>query len=392
MEISPRHPFKYLAIVIAISLTSCAKNKNQTNNAPTEVTVITATPQKLTLTTELPGRVTPYRIAEIRPQVDGIIIKQLFNEGSTVQENDPLYQIDPARYKSLYHSAKGNLAHAEATFEIAKLKEKRYKDLVKIHAISQQDYDDAKANLKQTEAAVISSKASLELALLNLNYTHIKSPISGRIGKSFSTEGALVNANQVNTLSVVQQLDPIYVDITQPTSELLQLKKQNFSQGKGNSEETAVKLKLVLEDGTLYENSGTLKFTDVTVDKATGSVGLRAIFPNPNLDLLPGAFVRVILDQGEHNEAILIPQQSVSRNSSGQSYVFVVNSKNIVELRYVTVTKAIDAKWLINTGLTKGDKVITSGFQKIKAGSLVNPIEDLDQSSKKETIKKMKAQ
>lgn len=361
---------------IGVLLSGCKNKKMQSvQKGSVEVSVVTLQSQKLTLTKELPGRTSPYRIAEIRPQVDGIILKRHYVEGSNVTSGEKLYQIDPARYQASYDNAKGSLAQAEATLEVARLKEKRYKQLLPSHAVSQQDYDDALASLKQAEANVLSAQAALELTRINLNYTHLESPLNGRIGKSNFTEGALVTANQESPLATVQQLDPIYVDITQPMIELLNLKKQFSSGNLKNPDNQDLKLKLILEDESVYKELGTLQFTDVTVESTTGSVTVRGLFPNPDFDLLPGAFVRVILEQGVQENAILVPQPSVIRDASGNTRVLVVNDKNVVEMRDFTTEKAINDQWLVNKGLKAGDKVILKGVQKVKPGDHVRPVE-----------------
>ncbi|MBN9412957.1 MAG: efflux RND transporter periplasmic adaptor subunit [Candidatus Paracaedimonas acanthamoebae] len=365
-----------------ILVSSCKNNKQESaQKEPIEVKVVTLRAQKFTLTKELPGRTSAYRIAEIRPQVDGIILKRQFMEGSNVISGGELYQIDPAKYQASYDNAKGNLAQAAAALEVARLKEKRYKNLLPSHAVSQQDYDDARASLKQAEANILSSQADVELALINLNYTHIKSPLNGRIGKSNFTEGALVTANQSSALAIVQQLDPIYVDITQPMVELLHLKKQFAAGNLKNPVDQDLKLKLILEDESVYKELGTLQFTDVTVDSTTGSVTIRGLFPNPDFDLMPGSFVRVVIEQGVQENALLVPQPSVTRDSSGSARVLVVNNKNIVEIRNVTTEQAINDQWLVKEGLKNGDKVILEGIQKVKPGDQVKPLEVL-QSSK----------
>ena len=339
---------------------------------PPEVGVITVQPQRVTLTTELSGRTSPQHIAEVRPQVGGIIQKRLFTEGSDVKAGQALYQIDPATYQAAYASAKAAEARAEAYLIPATLKEGRYKDLVKIKAVSQQDYDDAYAQLKQAEADVASTKAALETARINLAYTRISAPISGRIGRSTITDGALVTASQPNALATIQQLDSMYVDVTQSSSDLIKL-KQNLANGtmkKGGS----TLVKLLLEDGSQYPQTGKLKFSEVTVDQSTGSVTLRAVFPNPKQALLPGMFVRAVLVEGVNEHAILLPQRGVTRNPKGDALVMTVGAEEKVEPRPIKVVRTVGDSWLVSDGLKAGDRVILEGLQKGRPGTKVKAV------------------
>ena len=339
-----------------------------------EVGVVVVEPQSVSLTTELSGRTAAHMIAEVRPQVGGIIQKRLFTEGSDVKAGETLYQIDPSTYKAAYDSAQAALAKAEANLIPVKLKEDRFRDLVKINAVSQQDYDDVTAALKQAEADILSAKAAVQSARINLDYTAVKAPISGRIGRSSVTTGALVTASQVDPLATIQQLDPVYVDVTQSTTELLRLKR-NLASGllKTNKSQLA-QVKLVLEDGTAYAHPGTMKFSEVTVNQSTGSVTLRTIFPNPEQLLLPGMFVRAIVEEGVNDQAILVPQQGVSRDPAGNATALVVGADEKVEPRILKIVQAIGDKWLVSEGLQPGDRLIVEGLQRARPGTTVRAV------------------
>ncbi|AJR00222.1 MULTISPECIES: efflux RND transporter periplasmic adaptor subunit [Hafnia] len=361
-----------LAAVLMLSgsllLTGCNDgNEQKGQQSAPEVGVVTLKAEPLNITTELPGRTSAYRIAEVRPQVGGIILKRNFVEGSDIQAGSSLYQIDPATYQAAYDSARGDLAKAEAAANIARLTVNRYKTLVGTKYISQQEYDTAVADARQADAAVTAAKAAVETARINLAYTKVTSPISGRIGKSSVTEGALVTSNQANALATVQQLDPIYVDVTQSSNDFLRLKEE-LANGTLEQEGGKAKVELILENGQKYPQVGALEFSDVTVDESTGSITIRAVFPNPKGDLLPGMFVRARLDEGIKNNALLVPQQGVTRNPRGEATVMVVGADNKVELRTVTAAQAIGDKWLVTAGLKSGDKVIVTGLQKVRPG------------------------
>ncbi len=369
-----------LAAVLMISgslaLTGCDENKSQAagqQQAP-EVGVVTLKSEPLKVTTELPGRTSSFRVAEVRPQVSGIILKRNFVEGSDIKAGESLYQIDPATYQAAYDSAKGDLAQAEANAQIAALTVKRYKPLLGTKYISQQDYDQAIATQSQTAAAVQAAKANVETARINLAYTKVTSPISGRIGKSSVTEGALVQSAQTTALATVQQLDPIYVDVTQSSDEFLRL-RQELESGKLKQTDGKASVTLLTQDGGAYAETGTLEFSDVTVDETTGSITLRAVFPNPNQRLLPGMFVRARLDEGTNPNALLVPQQAVTRTPTGDATAMVVGADNKVELRTLKADQAIGDKWLVSDGLKDGDKVIVTGIQRAKPGAQVTPQE-----------------
>ncbi|WP_330984053.1 MULTISPECIES: efflux RND transporter periplasmic adaptor subunit [Enterobacterales] len=341
-------------------------DKQSHNQAP-HVVVHVVTRAPLSVITELPGRTTAFRIAEVRPQVSGIILKRNFTEGGDIQAGDSLYQIDPATYQAAWESAKADEAKASAAAAIAHLTVKRYLPLLGTQYVSHQDYDQAVANARQADASVIAGKAAVESARINLAYTKVSSPISGRIGKSTVTEGALVTNGQAQALATVQQLDPIYVDVTQSSNDFMRLKQESLENGSDIKS-----VQLVMENGQPYAQKGSLQFSDVTVDESTGSITLRAIFPNPDHALLPGMFVRARIDEGVQPAAILVPQQGVTRTPRGDATVMIVNDKNQVEARAITATQAIGDQWLVTEGLNPGEKVIISGLQKVRPGAAVN--------------------
>ena len=361
------------ALVAGLSLTACSKPKSAPPpSGPPEVGVIVVKPEKVTLTTELSGRTAPQLIAEVRPQVGGIILKRLFTEGSDVKAGQVLYQIDPASYSAAFSSARASQARAEANLNSVRLKAERYRDLVGIKAVSQQDNDDAQAMFKQAEADVASTKAAVETARINLAYTRIAAPISGRIGRSTVTTGALVTAGQAAALATIQQLGSMYVDVTQSTSDLLKL-RQNLANGVLKKSDSA-QVKLLLEDGSPYTLTGTLKFSEVTVDPSTGSVTLRAVFPNPKQVLLPGMFVRAIVVEGVNENAILIPQRGVTRNPKGDAVVMIVGAEEKAEPRPIKVARTVGDSWLVSDGLKAGDRVILEGLQKARPGTPVKAV------------------
>jgi membrane fusion protein, multidrug efflux system len=364
-----------LAVVLMLSgslaLTGCDDKQAQQGAAHTpEVGVVTLKTEPLQITTELPGRTSAFRIAEVRPQVSGIILKRNFTEGGEIKAGESLYQIDPATYQASYDSAKGDLAKAQAAAKIAQVTVSRYQKLVGTQYISKQDYDTALADAQQADAAVVAAKAAVETARINLAYTKVTSPISGRIGKSSVTEGALVQSGQADALATVQQLDPIYVDVTQSSNDFLRL-KQELTSGALKQVDGKAKVDLVTQDGIKYSQSGSLEFSDVTVDQTTGSITLRAVFPNPDHTLLPGMFVRAKLEEGINPTALLVPQQGVTRTPRGDASAMVVGEGDKVEVRQITATQAIGDKWLVTDGLKAGDRVIITGLQKVKPGAQV---------------------
>ncbi|MDQ0433898.1 efflux RND transporter periplasmic adaptor subunit [Pantoea agglomerans] len=371
-----------LAAVLMLSgsflLTGCDNNKSeQAAQQPPAVGVVTLKTEPLKISTELPGRTSAYRVAEVRPQVSGIILKRNFVEGSDVKAGQSLYQIDPATYQAAYDSAKGDLTQAQANARIAQLTVKRYKPLLGTKYISQQDYDTAVATATQNDAAVQVAKANVETARINLAYTKVTSPISGRIGKSSVTEGALVQNAQTTALATVQQLDPMYVDVTQSSEDFMRLRSE-LESGQLKQNDGKANVTLLMQNGNSYPQTGTLEFSDVTVDETTGSITLRAIVPNPNHALLPGMFVRARLDEGTNPNALLVPQQAVARTPTGQATVMVVGADNKVEARQVTTSQAIGDKWLVTDGVKAGERVISTGLQRAKPGAQVTPQEVSD--------------
>jgi len=354
------------------------KHKQPPPSAIPEVAVVTVSPERVVLTTELPGRTYAYLVAEIRPQVNGIIQKRLFEEGSDVRAGKVLYEIDPAPYQAAYDNAVAALAKSKANLPPIRLKAERYKELIALKAISQQDFDNADAALKQAEADIELSKAAVESARINLAYTRITAPITGRIGKSNVTVGALVTAGgatqQPTALTTIQQLDPIYVDVPQSTTDLLRLRRRVEEGHLDHNGKDQSKVRLILDDGTTYPLEGTLKFRDVTVDSTTGSVTLRVIVPNPKSLLLPGMFLRAVVQEGINNEGILIPQQAVSRDPMGNPVTLIVDGEGKVAERTLTLDRAIGDRWLVTSGLAPGERVIVEGGQKVQPGAAVKVV------------------
>jgi len=353
--------------------------QNSSGKAPSqagslEVAVVEVRPQRVAITTELPGRTSAYLVAEVRPQVGGIIQKRFFTEGSDVKAGDILYQIDPATYQAAWDSAKAQLARAEANISATRVRAERYKELVEIKAVSRQEYDDAAAALKQAEADVEGGKAAVETARINLAYTNVTAPIAGRIGKSSVTVGALVMAGQGMPLSTIQQIDPVYVDVTQSSASLLRLQQSMASGTLKRDSANRAKVKMILEDGTPYPLEGALQFQDVTVDPTTGSYILRIVFPNPKRVLLPGMFARAILEEGVNEQALLVPQQGVSRDPKGNPTALIVDAEGKVQQRMLTLDRPIEDKWLVSAGLVPGDRVIVEGVQKVRPGASVKVV------------------
>lgn len=344
---------------LLFTVVGCAKKSKLTPQNP-EVVVADVRPERLVMTTELPGRTAAFLIDEIRPQINGLIQKRLFTEGAEIKVGQVLYQIDPAPFQAVFDKAKANLP-------ALRLRADRYKEALIEKAVSQQEFDDADAALKQAEA-------ELETARINLNYTQIISPITGRIGTSTVTDGDIVTAYQAQALATIQQLDPIYVDIPQSTSELLRLRRSLEDGRFDHDGADQNKVKLILEDGSPYSLAGTLQFQDITVDPTTGSVILRAIFPNPEGFLLPGMFVRAVITEGVNEQAIFVPQEGVSRNPKGEAIALIVDAENKVQQRMLTLDRAIGNKWLVSSGLQSGDRVIVEGIQKVRPGILVKVV------------------
>ncbi|WP_078085101.1 efflux RND transporter periplasmic adaptor subunit [Microbulbifer mangrovi] len=358
-------------LLAAVLLSACGEKQQAMQGHTPQVTVVTLTSEPVTLTRELPGRTNPYKVAEVRPQVDGLVKAQLFNEGGMVEAGEALYQLDDARYQADYDSAKASLERAQAALNIASLNAGRTKDLVKTGAVSKQDNDTAIASLQQAKADVAAARAALQRSKVMLEFARISAPISGRIGISSVTQGALVTANQSAALATVQQLDPIYVDLTQSVSELLSL-RQAVASGSMQSAQN-LPVTILLEDGSQYPHAGKLEFSEVSVDPTTGSVRLRVVVPNPDHLLLPGMYVRASVGSGQRQNAVLVPQQGIARDPKGNTSAMVVGEGNTVEARPVRVSQTVGSNWLVESGLQAGDRVIVEGLQKIRPGVVVNP-------------------
>ena len=366
----------FIALASSLLLVSCQNTAGRQAAPPSvpEVATVTVGTQRVLLTTDLPGRTSPRLIAEIRPQVDGLIQRRLFTEGAEVKAGQALYQIDPAPFRAEYENAMASLGKAEANLPAVRSKAERYRDALADNAVSRQDYDDAAAALKQAEAEVRLWKANVETARINLGYTRLTAPISGRIGKSNMTEGALVTSHQPVPLASIQQLDPIYVDVPQATTDLLRLKRSLEEHRLERDGPKQNKVRIMLEDGTPYSSEGTLKFRDVSVDPTTGSVILRVIVPNPDDVLLPGMYVRAVVKEGVNERAILIPQQAVVRDPKGNPMALVVDGEGKVEQRMLGLDRAIDDKWLVSSGLSPGDRMIVEGLQNVRPGDSVKVV------------------
>jgi len=355
-------------VLVATILSACSGGDGAGPGGPppAEVTVVVLETQTVTLTRELSGRTSPYLVAEVRPQVTGIVKQRLFTEGGLVKPGQALYQLDDATYRADATSARAGLARAEAALTVARLRAKRSEELLATKAVSQQDYDGVVAALQQAEADVAAAKAAAGRAAVVLAYARISSPIAGRIGKSSVTPGALVTANQADSLATVQQVDPIYVDVTQSSSELLGLRKQ-VAAGRLEAAND-VPVEILLEDGSRYEHAGKLAFSEVTVDPGTGSYTLRVVVPNPDQVLLPGIYVRAIVGTGVRPDAVLAPQRGILRGAKGETSAMVLGADNLVEMRSVRVSQTIGDQWLVEEGLAAGDRVIVEGLQKIRPG------------------------
>jgi membrane fusion protein (multidrug efflux system) len=375
--ISPRLACIAFFGLTALGLAGCGASNGggqQQNKGTPEVGVVTLQSAPVTLTTELPGRTSPYEVSDVRPQVSGIVKGRLFQEGAMVRAGQVLYRIDPAPYQAAYDQAKAQLANAVANVATLQIKAQRYADLVKINAVSRQDLDDAEAAYKQAAAMVQQQKAALEAARINLGYTRVTAPISGRIGVSSVTVGALVTADQTAALSTIQRLDPIYVDVTQSASDELRLRREIASGQIHNDGAAGLAVRLRLDDGSDYGREGRLQFTDVTVDPATGAVTLRAVFPNPDGLLLPGLYVRAIVIEGVQNNGLLVPQQGVARDDKGQPTALVVDARGRADLRSLQISRAVGNQWLVTDGLHSGDRLITEGLLNVKPGQPVRAV------------------
>jgi membrane fusion protein (multidrug efflux system) len=371
-------PAPALLVTLALTLSACGAHGGPGGPPgaqgpgggppPAELGFVVVQPRDVSLTTELPGRTVPYRIAEVRPQVNGIVRERRFTEGSDVRRGEALYQIDSAPYRANAASAQAQLAKAQANVESLRLKVGRYRELVDIQAVSRQDYDDAVASLAQAQADVGIARAALDTSHIDLDYTRVTAPISGRIGKSSVTAGALVTANQATPLATVQQLDPIYVDVTQSSAAVLRLRHALEDGTLRGGGPLHAKVALLLEDGSHYPLEGELQFSDVTVDEGTGTITLRAVFPNPKGTLLPGMYVRAVVNAGTKPQALLAPQSAVSRDAQGRATAFVVGKGDQLEPRILQADRIVDGQWLVTEGLAAGDRLVVEGQQKLRPG------------------------
>ncbi len=365
-----------LAVLLVLLLVACKEEKAQAPRAmpAPEVSFVTLTPQQVVLTTELIGRTTSFLKAEVRPQVSGIIRDRLFDEGGQVKENEVLYQIEPDTYQAAYDSAKASLTKAEASLWNLKKTAERQERLIKTNSVSQSDYDVAQADYLEAKASVEAAKAALQSAEIDLRRTKIRAPINGRISKSSVTVGALVTADQTTALATIYDLEHIYVDVTQSAEAIRRLRKLSNGKLPTRFDQRKAQVTLILSDGSQYPYKGTLEFADVGVDETTGTVTIRAKFPNPNHELLPGLYVRAILTQGEKDDALLVPQRSLLRDNRGEAYVYTVTADNKIERRSLTVGNAYKDSWLVLDGMKPGDKVVVEGLQKIRNGITVRGV------------------
>lgn len=352
----------------SVIITACDNKPAVKTTMEPEVGVVTLAPSSVNIKSELPGRALAFEIAEIRPQVGGIIIKRNFVEGDKVSKGESLYQIDPAPLQARLDSAKGALAKAQATANNVRLTLNRQSALIKSNYVSRQDYDTTLSQLNEAQANVAVAKTDLEQATINLRYANVTSPIDGISGKSSVTVGALVTANQENSLVTVQRLDPIYVDLTQSVQDFLRLKEEKAN-GKIAQQQGKIPVELMLENGKPYRHTGTLEFSDPAVDETTGSVTLRAIFPNPEGEILPGMYVTALLDEGSQQNVLMVPQQGITHNEQGKATALILDQENVVQLREINAVKAVGNQWLVTAGLRPGDRVIVSGLQRIRPGS-----------------------
>lgn len=357
---------------LSVLLSACDSKAPEEQQPPApNVSVETVRVQPLAISTELSGRVQAPRVAEVRARVAGVVLKREYREGSDVKQGDVLFRIDPAPFKADYDSARATLAKAEATLYQAHLQDKRYAELIEINAVSRQDRDNARAAAMQGEADVAAAKAAVERARLNLGYATVTAPISGRVGRALVTEGALVGQNESTPLAIIQQLDPIHADLTQSTREINALRRALRAGELQQVGQNQARVTLIQDDGTPYPLPGKLLFSDISVDQSTGQITLRSEFPNPDLDLLPGSFIRVRLEQAVQPKGISIPQQAVLRDSAGQPRVLLVDGEQRIAERPVVLGNAQDNRWIVSEGLTPGDRVVTEGLQHVKPGDTV---------------------
>lgn len=361
-------------VILALALTAACENEVAPPAAMVPaVSVVTLQEQSVVLTRQLPGRTSPYVVAEVRPQVTGIVTERLFEEGGEVTAGQVLYQLDDATYRANYNSAEASRARAEASLEFARLNAKRSGELVKAQTVSQQEYERAMSEWREAEADVSVAKARIASARVELDFASITSPIDGRIGKSAVTKGALVTADQATALTIVQQLDPIYVDLSQSSAELLEMRRELENGSTRRADKLPVSI--LLEDGSTFPEKGELAFSDVAVNQTTGSVSLRVVVPNPDQLLLPGMYVRAVLSTGVLDRAVLVPQQGIVRNPQGDAVAMLVSDDGTVESRVVKVSRTIGTSWLVTSGLAAGDRVIVEGLQKIRPGATVDATE-----------------
>lgn len=364
-----------LAAAFVVAGCSDKAAKQPAPRAPVEAGVVTIQPERQSITTELPGRTSAFLVAEIRPQVGGIVQKRLFTEGADVKAGQVLYQLDASPFEVALASAEASLGKAQATVGTAETNARRNAELVKIDAISRQVYDDSQAVLVQARSDLAVNRAAVENARINLGYTRIKAPISGRTTTSAVTPGALVTANQTTALTTISQIDPLYVDVTQSSTDVLRL-KTDLAKGRfQRAGEGQARVALKLEDGSTYAQAGRLQFSGVTVNPATGAVTLRAVFPNPDGLLMPGMYVRAVLETGVNEQALLVPQQGVTRDTAGNASVLLVNAENKVERRKIQVEAAVGNRWQAVGGLAAGDRVVVDGLQRVKVGDTIKPVE-----------------
>lgn len=389
------HTLAPALLVLPLLLAGCDQlsgliSKKESAQAPqarvTRVTCVELTPHKVDIQRELTGRTSSYRWAEVRPEVGGILKERCFTEGAMVKEGDVLYRIEPDTYKAALDKAKADLASAEANLNVTRLRERRTASMLKTKSVSQQDYDDVKATLRQAEASVQACKAAVDSAEINYRRTEVRAPISGRITLSNYTVGALLTASQASPLATIYQTDPVYVEVSQSSDDLYTLKKQ-FAQGEGmkSVDPSNIKALLTMHDGEYYPAAGHLNFTGVNVDQTTNTITLRAEFPNPDGSLLPGLFVRVSVVMGEDTKAILAPQKAVLRDLKGKPYVYVVNKDGVAERRFITVSHAIGNDWYVTDGLELGEKIVLNGVHNVRSGMKVQEISEAQMKAEQES-------